>query len=89
MRITRAPNALRALSDGPRLLADIGGTNARFGWQWDASKPIEKVRVMPCADHAQLLQPRQADELAGVVVGMQAGCLLMGIGWDGAHGGWF
>ena len=60
MRITRAPHATRAISDGPRLLADIGGTNARFGWQSDASKPIEKVRVMPCAEHPQLLDAIQA-----------------------------
>ncbi len=37
-----------------RLLADIGGTNARFGWQADRAAPIEQVRTLPCADFATL-----------------------------------
>jgi len=38
----------------PRLLADIGGTNARFGWQAEAGGEIAHIRVLPCADHAGL-----------------------------------
>ncbi len=39
----------------PRLLGDIGGTNARFGWQAHADAPITHVQVLPCAEHASLL----------------------------------
>ncbi|WP_439113029.1 glucokinase [Hydrogenophaga sp.] len=38
----------------PRLLADVGGTNARFAWQAGAGAPITDVRVLPCAEHATL-----------------------------------
>ncbi|MBC5766758.1 glucokinase [Ramlibacter albus] len=37
-----------------RLLADIGGTNARFGWQADSGTGIEHVRTLPCAAHADI-----------------------------------
>jgi len=36
----------------PWLLADIGGTNARFGWLDDASAEVGHVRTLPTADHA-------------------------------------
>ncbi|WP_317202496.1 glucokinase [Janthinobacterium sp.] len=41
-------------SDGPRLLADIGGTNARFVLE---TRPgcFEAVAVLPCDDYAALL----------------------------------
>ncbi|MFT5588458.1 MAG: glucokinase [Bradyrhizobium sp.] len=38
--------------DGPRLLADIGGTNARFALE-RAPGQIEAIRVLRCADHAE------------------------------------
>ena len=38
----------------PRLLADIGGTNARFAWQVTAGAALTQVMVTPCADHATL-----------------------------------
>jgi glucokinase len=38
----------------PRLLGDIGGTHARLGWQAQAQGPIERVVVVPCAQHASL-----------------------------------
>jgi glucokinase len=38
----------------PRLLADVGGTNARFAWQAAPGAPITDVRVLPCADHPTL-----------------------------------
>lgn len=38
----------------PRLLADVGGTNARFAWQAAPGAPITDVRVLACADHATL-----------------------------------
>jgi glucokinase len=39
----------------PRLLGDIGGTNARFGWQTHEGAEISRVQVLPCAEHASLL----------------------------------
>jgi glucokinase len=40
--------------ESARLLADVGGTNARFAWQASAGAPISDVRILPCADHATL-----------------------------------
>ena len=37
-----------------RLLADVGGTNARLAWQNGPGAPIEHIRVLPVADHASL-----------------------------------
>jgi glucokinase len=39
----------------PRLLGDIGGTNARFGWQASEGAPINHVQVLPCAEYDSLL----------------------------------
>ena len=38
----------------PRFLGDVGGTNARFGWQANAQSGIEHVLVLPCAAHETL-----------------------------------
>ena len=38
----------------PRLLGDVGGTNARFGWQASPHTGIEHVLVLPCAAHETL-----------------------------------
>ena len=38
----------------PRLLGDVGGTNARFGWQASAHTGIEHVLVLPCAAYDTL-----------------------------------
>lgn len=43
----------------PRLLGDIGGTNARFGWQVSEDAAITRVQVLPCAEHASLLDAAQ------------------------------
>ncbi|PZO15707.1 MAG: glucokinase [Burkholderiales bacterium] len=37
-----------------RLLADVGGTNARFAWQAGAGAPVTDVRVLPGADFPTL-----------------------------------
>jgi glucokinase len=37
-----------------RLLADIGGTNARFAWRSGAGAPIADVMSLPCAGYARL-----------------------------------
>ena len=51
---TGAPKAVLAResqhADGPRLLADIGGTNARFALELGPGQ-IDEVRVYPCADY--------------------------------------
>jgi len=49
--MTRDP--LQAL---PRLVGDIGGTNARFAWQAHAQAPLECVETLPCQDYPQLQQ---------------------------------
>ena len=38
----------------PRLVGDVGGTNARFAWQAAAGAPLSDVVTLPCADHATL-----------------------------------
>lgn len=38
----------------PRLLADVGGTNARFAWQAGPGAPIESVQTLPCAEFPTL-----------------------------------
>ncbi|WP_333843118.1 glucokinase [Limnohabitans sp.] len=43
----------------PRMLGDIGGTNARFGWQAASDAPITHVQVLPCAEHESLLLAAQ------------------------------
>jgi len=43
----------------PRLLGDIGGTNARFGWQAADDAPITHMQVLLCAEHESLLAAAQ------------------------------
>lgn len=43
-----------AVSGYPRLLGDIGGTNARFGLRLRADVDISHVQVLPCAAHDSL-----------------------------------
>ena len=51
-----------ALSDAlfPRLLADVGGTNARFAWQAAPEAPIDHIRILPCAEHPRLQDAMRA-----------------------------
>ncbi|MFC5428390.1 bifunctional transcriptional regulator/glucokinase [Paraburkholderia denitrificans] len=56
-------------ADGPRLLADIGGTNARFALETGAGE-IGQVRVYPCAEYpgvAQVIEQYLADVKIGRV----------------------
>lgn len=39
-----------------RLLADIGGTNARFAWQEAPGQPLQHVQVLQCQEHEGLAQ---------------------------------
>ena len=45
---------LQTSPDTTRLLADIGGTNARFAWQAAPGAPITDVRVLPGAQYPTL-----------------------------------
>ncbi len=47
-------NATDASRSAARLLADVGGTNARFAWQASASAPIDDVQTLPGADYPSL-----------------------------------
>lgn len=44
----------------PRLVADIGGTNARFGWLSGPQAALDKVRVLPCDEYPGLIEVVQA-----------------------------
>ena len=59
-------------ADGPRLLADIGGTNARFALETAPGK-VESIQVLPCASY-----PALADALKAYLAGaeVQAACAL-------------
>lgn len=43
----------------PRLLGDIGGTNARFAWQQAPAAELIDVATYPCKDHVSLLAAMQ------------------------------
>jgi len=47
---TKAAPGAGQHSDGPRLLADIGGTNARFALETEPGE-ISQIRVYPCAEY--------------------------------------
>ena len=49
-----------AVSIYPWLVADIGGTNARFGWLAGPAASVEHVRVLPVGDHASPAAAAQA-----------------------------
>ena len=38
----------------PRLLGDVGGTNARFAWQAAPDQALSDVRALAAADHPSL-----------------------------------
>lgn len=44
--------------EGPRLLADVGGTNARFALEFAAGQ-VSDVMVLPCAEYPSLAQAIQ------------------------------
>jgi len=48
------------ISTLPWLVADIGGTNARFGWVDAPGEPVRHVRTLPTADHAGPAEAAQA-----------------------------
>ncbi len=44
----------------PRWLGDIGGTNARFGWQASEGAAITHMQMLVCADYPSLLDAAKA-----------------------------
>ncbi len=48
----------------PRLLGDIGGTNARWAWQPSAGAPLQDISVLPCNASASL-QESASSYIAG------------------------
>jgi len=44
----------------PRLVGDIGGTNARFGWIASASEPLTDIDTLPGADYATIVDAMRA-----------------------------
>ncbi len=42
--------------DYPRLLGDVGGTNARWAWQASAGAPLQNISVSPCTESASLFE---------------------------------
>jgi glucokinase len=46
------PSATTAAAGYPRLLADIGGTNARFAWLARPGSPPSQLQTLPVTDHA-------------------------------------
>lgn len=44
----------------PRLLGDVGGTNARFAWQAHEGAALTHPRVLPCAHHEGLAEAIEA-----------------------------
>ncbi len=58
-----------------RLLADIGGTNARFAWQDGPNGPLDEIRTLACAEHPTLEAAIEA-YLAAVGRGVPARCAM-------------
>ena len=46
-------------TDFPRLLGDVGGTNARFAWQAERGASLTDVETLPAAGHETLLHAMQ------------------------------
>lgn len=44
----------------PRLLGDVGGTNARFAWQAHAQEPLQHCHVLACAEYTGLAEAIEA-----------------------------
>ena len=51
---SRTPFDTVSAASSARLLADIGGTNARFAWQQKTGASIDDIVVLPCAQFATL-----------------------------------
>jgi glucokinase len=63
---------MKQYQDGPRLLADVGGTNARFALE-TAPLKFEAVEVLPCAGYASLGAAIEAYLAGGAAQAVHAG----------------
>lgn len=73
-----APHSLTiAFPGGPRLLADVGGTNARFALELAPGK-IELINVLACADYPTLADALQAYLALPAVVQAKLGPVRQG-----------
>ena len=59
----------------PRLVGDVGGTNARFAWQATAGAALSDVTTLPCADFPAL-QDAMQHYLAGHGRGAARWCAI-------------
>lgn len=66
------------ISTPPRLLADIGGTNARFALE-NAAGELTHVRVLPCADYARFSDALRAYLDAAVPAGARPALAALAI----------
>jgi glucokinase len=66
------PAPFTAYADGPRLLADVGGTNARFALELGAGR-IELIEVLACANYATLADALRAYLASPAVTAAGAG----------------
>jgi glucokinase len=57
--IATTPDTFAPYADGPRLLADIGGTNARFALETSPGQTT-LIEVLPCADYPTLAHALKA-----------------------------
>lgn len=65
----------QARADGPRLVADVGGTNARMALLGEEGHQLHRIQVLRCAEHASLEEAIRAyidaqglGELGGICV---------------------
>jgi glucokinase len=59
-------SSAQSFVDGPRLLADIGGTNARFALEYAPGR-IESIQVLPAADYREFVDAFEAYRTASGV----------------------
>lgn len=52
--ITPTLKVRTVIDNFPRLLGDVGGTNARWAWQSGADAPLQNIAVVPCSESASL-----------------------------------
>jgi glucokinase len=65
-------SAVAFAGQGPRLLADVGGTNARFALE-TAPRVFEAVAVLPCCDYPSLGEAIEAYLAGAAVASIEAG----------------
>jgi glucokinase len=51
---------MKSTSMFPRLLGDVGGTNARFAWQATEGAPLTHIQILPCAQYPNIAEAIEA-----------------------------